>query len=83
MPHHQLFSAYGKDFKLKLELAGDQIEAEKYLKGEEISCEGYLVSNGNKTGYAAVLIDGCPVGGGKVSGSVCKNHYPKGLRNTI
>ena len=83
VPHHQLFSAYGKDFKLKLELTGDQIEVEKYLKGEEISCEGYLVSNGNKTGYAAVLIDGCPVGGGKVSGSVCKNHYPKGLRNTI
>ncbi len=83
VPHHQLFSAYGKDFKLKLELSGNQIEAERYLKGEEISCEGCFLSNGNRTGYAAVLIDGCPVGGGKVSGSVCKNHYPKGLRNTI
>jgi NOL1/NOP2/fmu family ribosome biogenesis protein len=83
VPHHQLFSAYGKDFRLKLVLSGKDEKAERYLRGEEIDCEGLIESDGAQTGWATVLIDGCPVGGGKISGSVCKNHYPKGLRNTI
>ena len=36
-----------------------------------------------ENGYCAVLIDGCAVGGGKVSSGRCKNHYPKGLRNKM
>lgn len=32
-------------------------------------------------GWAAVLADGFPLGFGKQSGGVVKNHYPKGLRN--
>ena len=32
-------------------------------------------------GACAVLVDGFPLGGGKVSGGRIKNHYPKGLRN--
>ena len=32
-------------------------------------------------GAPAVLVDGFPLGGGKVSGGRIKNHYPKGLRN--
>ncbi|MBQ8409842.1 MAG: NOL1/NOP2/sun family putative RNA methylase [Clostridia bacterium] len=81
VPHHQLFSAYGKEFKRRLELSGDDYRTEGYLKGEEIPCEDQVVCDAEKTGWAAVLIDGCPTGGGKISGSVCKNHYPKGLRN--
>ena len=76
IPHHQLFSAYGKEFKLKLELSGDQAECAAYLRGEEITAE----SLGDVSGFCAVLIDGCAVGGGKLSGGKCKNHYPKGLR---
>lgn len=83
LPHHQLFSALGTDFKLKIRLLGDSDTARRYLRGEEISVEGLLdFADEEKSGWAAVLIDGCAVGGAKVSGGVAKNHYPKGLRNT-
>lgn len=78
-PHHQLFSAYGKSFKLKIELSGRSEQAKKYLLGEEIDCAGYLPPAAS--GWCAVMIDGACAGGGKVSGGRCKNHYPKGLRN--
>ena len=82
LPHHQLFSAYGADFKLRIRLSSDSDEAKHYLRGEEIAVEGLLDSaEGEKSGWAAVLIDGCAVGGAKVSGGVAKNHYPKGLRD--
>ena len=77
VPHHQLFSAYGRDFKLRIELSRASEECEAYLRGEEIEAVG--LADG-AAGYCAVLIDGCAVGGGKVSGGRCKNHYPKGLR---
>ncbi|MGM9644669.1 MAG: HAD-IA family hydrolase [Eubacteriales bacterium] len=82
LPHHQLFSAFGADFKLKIRLSSDSDAAKRYLRGEEIAVEGLLDSAvGEQSGWAAVLIDGCSVGGAKVSGGVAKNHYPKGLRN--
>ncbi len=77
LPHHQLFSAYGHDFKLKIELDGKSEEAKRYLRGEEIDCSAQV---GGESGWCAVMIDGCATGGGKVSGGRCKNHYPKGLR---
>lgn len=74
LPHHQFFSAMGKDFKRKVFLSAGSEECEKYLKGEtfNVDCEN---------GWAAVFIDGAPVGGGKATGGILKNHYPKGLRN--
>lgn len=84
LPHHQLFSAYGADFKRKICLSGDSDAAKRYLRGEEIAIDGLLDSaDGEQSGWAAVLIDGCAVGGAKVSGGVAKNHYPKGLRNNF
>ncbi len=81
LPHHQLFSAYGRDFKVKVMLSGDSEKAKKYLCGEEICIEGHCVSGSDRPdGFAAVLIDGCAVGGCKISGGIAKNHYPKGLR---
>ncbi len=77
IPHHQLFSACGRDFKLKIELSGAQEECVAYLHGEEIEAVGL---DFGAVGFCAVIIDGCAVGGGKVSGGRCKNHYPKGLR---
>ena len=76
LPHHQLFSAYGKDFALKLELSSREERAQRYLRGEEIECSEL----GDAKGYCAVLIDSVAVGGAKVSLKVAKNHYPKGLR---
>ncbi len=81
IPHHQLFSAFGSDFKLKIKLSGNSPEAEKYLRGEEIDATDLMCSSdGRRDGWAAVLIDDCPTGGAKVSGGRAKNHYPKGLR---
>ncbi len=82
IPHHQLFSAYGTEFKLRIILSGESDEAQKYLRGEEICVNGILdSSDGRSSGWAAVIIDGCAVGGAKISGGVAKNHYPKGLRD--
>lgn len=81
LPHHQLFSAYGRYFKRKVLLDGESDKAAQYLRGLEIAVEGLESFDGKADGWCAVLIDGCSVGGGKISGGVCKNHYPKGLRN--
>lgn len=72
-PHHQLFMALGDKFKRKINLYSDSQEVKKYLHGEEIevSCDN---------GWAAVLVDGCTLGGAKVVNGTAKNHYPKGLR---
>lgn len=72
-PHHQFFTAMGKAFKRKIELSADSTEIKKYLHGEEIEtdCEN---------GWAVVTVDGCSIGGAKVSAGRAKNHYPKGLR---
>ena len=73
LPHHQFFMAMGNKFKRKIELSPDSEEIKKYLHGEEISvsCEN---------GWAAVLVNGCTIGGAKVVNGTAKNHYPKGLR---
>ena len=53
-----------------------------YLKGLEIAANDLEVAeNFKSTGFVAVIVDGAALGGGKVSNCVCKNHYPKGLRN--
>ncbi|MBE6739020.1 MAG: RNA methyltransferase [Ruminococcaceae bacterium] len=73
LPHHQFFSAFGKDFKNKIELSVDSKELSKYLHGEEFEtdfCDG----------WAVVTVCGCSVGGVKISNGIAKNHYPKGLR---
>ncbi len=72
-PHHQFFMAMGKKFKRKIELSPDSEEIKKYLHGEEFetNCDN---------GWAVVTVNGCSVGGVKVSSGKAKNHYPKGLR---
>ena len=72
--HHHFFSAYGGEMKRRLMLSEGDERVSKYLRGEEIS------SAGIDGGYCAVCYEGVCLGGGKVSGGVVKNHYPKGLR---
>ena len=74
VPHHQFFMAMGKDFKRKIELTANSEEIKKYLHGEEFNTDC-------ANGWAVVLVDGCTVGGVKVSNGKAKNHYPKGLRS--
>lgn len=73
--HHQFFKAYGEYFKNKINLTFDDARVNKYLRGEEIEV------NENIKGYACVLVNNVPLGGGKASQGRLKNHYPKGLRN--
>lgn len=70
-PDHNFAKAFGARFDT-FELALD--EANKYLRGEP-------VEGNHKTGYLVVTYRGVPIGFGKASGGVVKNHYPKGLRN--
>lgn len=56
----------------------------RYLKGESIRCddadkEGIDMS-GAEEGWMTVYYDGYPLGNGKLTGNVIKNHFPKGLR---
>lgn len=72
-PHHQLFSALGKYFKIKLDLKDDIISLKKYLKGEQLSFN-------LPKGYGCILYNNVTVGGFKSSNGDLKNLYPKGLR---
>lgn len=45
-----------------------------YLHGEEIPCDAAMRS------WHLVTLHGFPIGWGKASGGMMKNHYPKGLR---
>ena len=77
-PHHQLFSAYGNLMKRRESLTASDPRLAAYIRGEEIEARDF--SDG---GYCAVMLGDAPIGGGKASGGVIKNHYPKGLRADI
>ncbi len=73
LPHHHAYTALGSAFCRKVMLSADDERCAAYLHGEEIAALG-------ERGFAALLIEGAPTGGVKLSGGVAKNHYPKGLR---
>lgn len=73
-PHHNLFTAFKNDFKLKLDFDYKQNEVQRYLKGETLDV--------NLTeGYGVLTASNCSLGGFKISQGKFKNLYPKGLRN--
>ncbi len=74
VPHHALFAAYGQLFARKLALTSEDSRTAAYLRGETVAAPDL------SDGWAAVTVDGVPLGGGKVVAGVLKNHYPKGLR---
>ena len=76
VPHHNLYTAFGADFRNREDLSADDPRLGKYLYGDEIEAKTA------RDGYVAVTIDGYPLGGGKCVGGMIKNHYPKGLRKT-
>jgi len=73
-PHHQLFSALGKNFIRKMHMSKNDERLGVYLRGHSFDCPEV------ENGWAAVVLDGVPLGGVKVVDGVAKNHYPKGLR---
>ena len=73
-PHHNFFTAFGKELKIKHSLNFTDQFVEKYLRGETFDLN-------LKDGYGCLIVDGCALGGFKMSKGKMKNHYPKGLRN--
>lgn len=72
-PSHALALALSaKDFKRSVNLPAESAEMKKYLGGDVIPC--------GEKGYTAVLADGFPIGWGKASQGILKNHFPKHLR---
>ena len=72
-PSHALCLALNKeDFKNSIDFPCDSDILKKYLMGETIDCD--------KKGWCAVTVDGFPIGWGKASNGVLKNHFPKYLR---
>lgn len=68
-------SLSGDDYENTVNLSCDDIRITKYLKGETIEAEG-------KNGWALVLVDGYPLGWGKLGNGVLKNKYLPGWRLT-
>jgi NOL1/NOP2/fmu family ribosome biogenesis protein len=62
------------DFKQTVNYPADGQEIASFLRGESLSASPQL------KGWTGVLVDGFPLGWGKASDGVLKNHYPKGLR---
>ncbi|MDF2668519.1 MAG: methyltransferase [Paenibacillus sp.] len=55
--------------------AADDPAVVAYLRGEAIAA-----SDPSAAGWCIVAVDGFPLGWGKISDGLIKNHYPKGLR---
>ena len=73
-PNHHLFMVFGPQCANIEQLALGELRVEQYLQGMPIAPEQAV------DGWCAVLVDGFPLGGGKMNGGIIKNHYPKGLR---
>lgn len=72
-PSHALVLSMKKeDLNNTLDLKENSEEVQAYLHGESLSSD--------TDGWTAVTVDGYPLGWGKASGGILKNHYPKGLR---
>ncbi len=74
-PSHSLAMALSAGMcRREYDIPADDDRALKYLRGESLSCAPAL------KGYVLITLDGYPIGWGKASNGMIKNHYPKGLR---
>ena len=69
-PSHTLAMCLKKEDVLSSQ---ELTDAMPYLRGEVVSCK-------QQKGWTLVLYQGQPLGWGKASNGVLKNHYPKGIR---
>ena len=82
-PSQALASALSKDlFDNYVDLAIDEAEVIKYLKGETVDLTDEQLSRNNhlKNGWGLVRVDGYALGFAKVIGSTLKNKYLPGWR---
>ena len=73
-PTHALYAALGADATARVSLLPGDPRLTAFLRGEPVAAEPSL------RGFTAVCVGAVPLGFGKASGGVLKNHYPKGLR---
>ncbi|MEO3944211.1 RsmF rRNA methyltransferase first C-terminal domain-containing protein [Gorillibacterium sp. CAU 1737] len=74
-PAHALaLASQSEDAARTFLLAVDREAVHHYLRGEALPAADHA------NGWTLVTVDGYPLGWGKVSGGLLKNHYPKGLR---
>ncbi len=74
VPSHSLaLGLTAEQAQRTLDLAPDSKEVDAYLHGQTLQCD-------LPNGWALVTVSGLPLGWGKVTNGVLKNHYPKGLR---
>lgn len=71
-PSHALALSLKPD-EMKKSYEVDEKTAQYYLQGQTFAAEG-------EKGWYLVCVEGYSLGFGKLSGTVMKNHYPKGLR---
>jgi NOL1/NOP2/fmu family ribosome biogenesis protein len=76
VPSHWFVNAYGRYFIRQLDYKANDPTVWTYLSGNTYPTDA-------PDGWCAILVEGCPLGLGKVSGGVVKNHFPKGLRPRI
>ncbi|MBE3554660.1 MAG: RsmB/NOP family class I SAM-dependent RNA methyltransferase [Thermicanus sp.] len=76
VPSHALSLALpGDAFKNRLSYPASREEVFRYLRGETLPLEQEI-----KEGWVSIQVDGFPLGWGKGTSHLIKNHYPKGLR---
>ncbi|SDX57122.1 NOL1/NOP2/sun family putative RNA methylase [Marininema mesophilum] len=76
-PSHALALALkSEEVKRRINLSPKDEQLQRYLRGEALPYEG-------EKGWTLVTVDHFPLGWGKVSGGLLKNHYPKWLRSEV
>lgn len=72
-PAHALSHAFNaENYINSVDFNIDSPELKKYMLGDIIQ--------GNKNGWCVITVNGYPIGWGKCSSGIIKNHYPKALR---
>lgn len=88
-PSHALALALSKaQVKQYLDLPSGSMEVRQYLSGQTVVLNETMVMKKGKNdeiieegkGWCLICTDGYSLGWGKATGSIVKNHYPKGLR---
>ena len=94
-PAHALALACKKeDAAIYLSLPADGSAVRRFLEGQSLNlgeaqvpetvCRGEDGTVLSETkGWCLICVEGCSLGWGKLTGSIIKNHYPKGLRKHL
>lgn len=82
-PSHTFFMAeHGFKWRNRIELSETSSELAAFLRGETIGTDFIPIVSNEYSRYVPICVRSFPVGFGKLSDGVVKNHLPKGLINT-